>query len=254
MQILGGIDNLGIRPTAATGLIKGVALVLSRLPHENIRAVMKALCALSLGPLQALLEQHASNPLKISKFSVSDPVLYLDRLSAILSNINPKVADGQSHPCTDVVVSDIWPVISAVCGAFISDTRIMERTCRTIRFSVRSLGLQSAPLLEPLVKQMVGLYQSHPHSCFLYLGSILVDEYAHLDVCITGLLEMLSAFAPATFALLIPPVNSETTATPEKSLRAHPDTVDDFFRSGHLIIFFNLLFVKKMLICQRANQ
>ena len=45
--------------------------------------------------LQALLEQHASNPLKISKFSVSDPVLYLDRLSAILSNINPKVADGQ---------------------------------------------------------------------------------------------------------------------------------------------------------------
>ena len=56
MQILGGIDNLGIRPTAATGLIKGVALVLSRLPHENIRAVMKALCALSLGPLQVALK------------------------------------------------------------------------------------------------------------------------------------------------------------------------------------------------------
>ena len=59
VQILGGIDNLGIKPKAATGLIKGVALVLSRLPHENIKAVMKALCAIQLGPLQALLEQHS---------------------------------------------------------------------------------------------------------------------------------------------------------------------------------------------------
>lgn len=92
----------------------------------------------------------------------------------------------QVHPCTDVVVSDIWPVLSAVCATFIVDTRIIERAVRTIRFAIRSLGLQSAPLLEPLVKQVVGLYQSHPHSCFLYLGSILVDEYAHLDVCITG--------------------------------------------------------------------
>ena len=66
MQILGGIDNLGIRPTAATGLIKGVALVLSRLPHENIRAVMKALCALSLGPLTVALK--SLHPIMNAKF------------------------------------------------------------------------------------------------------------------------------------------------------------------------------------------
>ena len=52
VHILGGIDNLGIKPSAATGLIKGVAVVLSQLPHHNITAVMKALCALQLGPLQ----------------------------------------------------------------------------------------------------------------------------------------------------------------------------------------------------------
>ena len=97
VQILSGIDNLGIKPQAATGLIKGVAMVLSRLPHENIKAVMKALCALQLGPLQALLEQHSGqqSPLKVNKNSVSDPVLYLDRLAAILHNINPKMAEGQ---------------------------------------------------------------------------------------------------------------------------------------------------------------
>ena len=35
------------------------------------------------------------------------------------------------------------------------------------------------------------LYRIHPHSCFLYLGSILVDEYAELEGCVAGLLEML---------------------------------------------------------------
>lgn len=38
---------------------------------------------------------------------------------------------------------------------------------------------------------MVTLYQSHQHSCFLYLGSILVDEYGGDQSCVSGLLDML---------------------------------------------------------------
>ena len=41
------------------------------------------------------------------------------------------------------------------------------------------------------VTQMVSLYQSHQHSCFLYLGSILVDEYGGETGCVPGLLDML---------------------------------------------------------------
>ena len=39
--------------------------------------------------------------------------------------------------------------------------------------------------------QMVSVYQVYPHSCFLYLGSILVDEYGMEDGCRQGLLDML---------------------------------------------------------------
>ncbi|CAB0015473.1 unnamed protein product, partial [Nesidiocoris tenuis] len=67
---------------------------------------------------------------------------------------------------------------------------------------------------------MVTLYAQHQHSCFLYLGSILVDEYANEPGCIQGLLEMLQAFMPPTFALLQAP----------NGLKNHPDTVDDLFR------------------------
>lgn len=39
--------------------------------------------------------------------------------------------------------------------------------------------------------QMVSVYQVYPHSCFLYLGSILVDEYGMEEGCREGLLDML---------------------------------------------------------------
>lgn len=42
-----------------------------------------------------------------------------------------------------------------------------------------------------LCHQMVSVYQVYPHSCFLYLGSILVDEYGMEEGCRQGLLDML---------------------------------------------------------------
>lgn len=92
---------------------------------------------------------------------------------------------------------------------------------------------------------MVSVYQVYPHSCFLYLGSILVDEYGMEEGCRQGLLDMLQvmmhlitswsqslndgddgdlfllqALCMPTFQLLEQP----------NGLRNHPDTVDDLFR------------------------
>lgn len=86
---------------------------------------------------------------------------------------------------------------------------------------MRGIGKQAAPLLEALVKQIVALYSAHHHSCFLYLGSILVDEFANVsDQCTQGLLEMMKAFIQPTFGRL----------QQENGLKNNPDTVDDFFR------------------------
>ena len=69
------------------------------------------------------------------------------------------------------LISGVWPVLSRVMEIYASDSRIMERTCRTLRFVIRCIGTQSAPLVEPLVQRLVRLYIEHPHSCFLYLVS-----------------------------------------------------------------------------------
>ena len=64
------------------------------------------------------------------------------------------------------------------------------------------------------------MYATHQHSCFLYLGSILVDEYASEMDAVSGLLSMLEAFIAPTFTIL----------QEIDGLKNHPDTVDDLFR------------------------
>lgn len=96
----------------------------------------------------------------------------------------------------------------------------MERCCRTVRFMLRCASKKVCELLECLVRQIMTIYTLYKHSCFLYVGSILVDEYAIDPNCVQGLIDMLQAFIEPTFYLF----------QQENGLRNHPDTVDDFFR------------------------
>nr|XP_061809307.1 transportin-3 isoform X3 [Nerophis lumbriciformis] len=73
---------------------------------------------------------------------------------------------------------------------------------------------------QKVIQEMVSVYRVHPHSCFLYLGSILVDEYGMEEGCRQGLLDMLQALCMPTFQLL----------EQSNGLVNHPDTVDDLFR------------------------
>ncbi|CAB1333812.1 unnamed protein product [Coregonus sp. 'balchen'] len=162
------------------------------------------------------MAQHFQGLLDIAP---ADPTVWLDRLAVIFRHTNPIVENGQTHPCQKVI-QEIWPVLSETLNTHQADNRIVERCCRCLRFAVRCVGKGSASLLQPLVTQMVSVYQVYPHSCFLYLGSILVDEYGMEEGCRQGLLDMLQALCMPTFQLL----------EQSNGLRNHPDTVDDLFR------------------------
>lgn len=85
------------------------------------------------------------------------------------------------------------------------------------------------------------LYAAHQHSCFLYLGSILVDEYAIDSECVPGLLKMLEAFIGPTFNIL----------QQQDGLKNHPDTVDDLFRlCARYILFINNIIIYSFFKCK----
>lgn len=229
MQIVGSLDSFEINNDSAIGLLKGVTIIVTRLPHAQLTAAAKEMIGVQTQPLLHLLaaddEVVAVSPVatKAEVKTRKDPTFWLDRLAAILRHTNPKVRDGEQHPIVPVL-EELWPVLSRTFMKFAADLRVMERTCRCVRYAIRCVGRQAAVILEPLVKQIVHIYvHMYQHPCFLYLGSILVDEFAGVSdggACTQGLIEMLGSFIQPTFRML----------EKENGLRDHPDTVDDFFR------------------------
>ncbi|XP_050046846.1 transportin-3 isoform X1 [Dermacentor andersoni] len=215
LHIVSAVDTLSVSTSAALGLLKGAVLVLAKMSPEQVTDGMRQLCRLQTERLTRVMNAEETN----AEGSRSEPIIYLDRLAAIFRNTNVNIPLGQPHPCQPVV-EEVWPVLSQACHRYQADEKITEQCCRCIRFAVRCIGRHSHSLLQPLVTQMVQLYQVHQHSCFLYLGSILVDEYGSEAGCVQGLIEMLQAFCGPAFRLL---ANAD-------ALRNHPDTVDDLFR------------------------
>nr|XP_023013897.1 transportin-3 [Leptinotarsa decemlineata] len=214
-QLLYQVDTFAITNNAVIGLLKGVASIVGRMPAVEMAPAMRELCFMQLKQIDQLIEQDVV-PVRGTK---TDPGLWLDRLSAILRYVNVNVSEGEIHPCKPVIL-EVWPQLSRAFNKYQSDIRIIEKCCRSVRFLLRCCSQQAKELLEDLVSQMVRIYSIHKHSCFLYVGSILADEYASDSECVRGLLDMLQAFLEPTFQLL----------QEENGLRHHPDTVDDFFR------------------------
>uniref|UniRef100_U3K7Y6 Exportin-1/Importin-beta-like domain-containing protein n=1 Tax=Ficedula albicollis TaxID=59894 RepID=U3K7Y6_FICAL len=141
--------------------------------------------------------------------------LPLDKISECLSELCAvqvlalkKLLSPSCHPHW------IWPVLSETLNKHSADNRISGE------FHINPWGGESSACAASLCPQMVNVYREHQHSCFLYLGSILVDEYGMEEGCRQGLLDMLQALCIPTFQLLEQP----------SGLQNHPDTVDDLFR------------------------
>uniref|UniRef100_A0A1E1XKR9 Transportin-3 n=1 Tax=Amblyomma sculptum TaxID=1581419 RepID=A0A1E1XKR9_AMBSC len=215
LHIVSAVDTLSVSTSAALGLLKGAVLVLAKMSPEQVTDGMRQLCRLQTERLTRVMNAEDTS----AEGSRYEPIIYLDRLAVIFRNTNVNIPLGQPHPCQPVV-EEVWPVLSQACHRYQADVKVTEQCCRCIRFAVRCIGRHSHSLLQPLVTQMVQLYQVHQHSCFLYLGSILVDEYGSEPGCVQGLIDMLQAFCGPAFRQL---ANAD-------ALRNHPDTVDDLFR------------------------
>jgi len=156
------------------------------------------------------------------------PVVWLDRLTAIFRHLSsaPAPANGRplvnaalvaeaSRPACSVRVRDsacpcsccpsscrrasatrptaVWPSTAARRCASSSAAWARARcpcSSRSSRGCEPRRALPASLTAHPSI-QVFCVYQRHPHSCFLYLGSVLVDEYGQLEDFVPGLTEML---------------------------------------------------------------
>ncbi|XP_045768939.1 transportin-3 [Maniola jurtina] len=212
-------DELALPLHTSSTLMRALAAAIGRLPHDQLTVAMREATSVQLAGLTELLKNNK----ELKKGTVTDPVLWLDRLAALFRDVDvlPSSVTG-SHPCMPAF-QDAWPVINQVMNKYVSDGRVMERACRCVRFMVRSAGRHAAPLLPALCAALPALYNARAHSCLLYLCAVLCDALAEptggrdADRELAGLLR---AMLPRALALLDAPA----------AMRDNPDTVDDLFR------------------------
>lgn len=153
----------------------------------------------------------------------SDPGIYLDRISAVFKNLRFKEPSNELSLISQLCTQQIWPLIENLLKQTVNLEKmssLVEKSCRCLRSIIRFL--KPVWLLKPIANTIVTFYQHNPaYSTYLYLASILVDEFgttADPEIS-NGLISMLNAFCISTFTLL-----------QDSQLRNHPETIDDFFR------------------------
>ncbi|XKL63826.1 hypothetical protein PGB90_006190 [Kerria lacca] len=221
LTILKNLNSYNLPNKSAIAVIKGVTAVTSFLSPNDITIAMKEICWLQISPLQKLLESYATDNVSTN----IDPVPWLDRLAAVFRFIEPSalrdvtISNDIRNACSPAF-SQMQPILFQIMDHFQNDVVVMERCCRCIRFAIRTLSKSGVYLLPTLIEKLVEVYRAKGHSCFLYLGSILVDEYgsdcSNWDI----ILYMMNAFIEPTYSLL----------QNENCYREHPDTIDDLFR------------------------
>ncbi|KAK5978404.1 hypothetical protein GCK32_004583 [Trichostrongylus colubriformis] len=229
------VANEDMDKSVAFPMSSACTILIMHLPEDGIRLRLGELCQPIIQRLQLVLSSTPVIPTNNENEKAADswariagePVLWIDRIATIFREVRPwngsaKSMNGNASeqaPWLEIA-TQLYGVLSESLKRYESTSRVVEHCCRSIRFIVRSLGVQSIGFVEPLITQMMEIFSRHQHSCFLYLSSILVDEYGGMESLQPGLMIMLETLAHGTFTVL----------TLENGPRDHPDTVDDLFR------------------------
>lgn len=242
---------------AICSLTRAVSTIISKLPAEEAVVAMQQLCEpiiRNLNRFQATDATEATQPNNNNSSIGSSnggggankeneggfkgksyeswaslaarPILWIDRCAFVFKDIWSPNASNSSTSSSSQIPSPLLPVAEQLIGALLKSCRKFEGTPRVIEHSIRScrlifraLGPQSRPLVGPVVEMMIETYPKHRHSSYLYMASVIVDEYGQLDEMRPGLLHMLDTLARHTFPML------ENGGSVN-----NPDTVDDLFR------------------------
>lgn len=216
MRAAAATEELALSPLAAAALMRALAAAIGRLPHDQLAVAMRSAVALQTAGLAEVLKNGG----EARKGTASDPCVWLDRIAALFRDVDVLITVSQDdHPCVPAL-ADAWPVLQQVLDKYGRDGRVMERWCRCVRFGVRCGGRRVAALAPALCERLRRAYAGAPHSCVLYLASVLLDELAAVPDAVQPLVQLLQDLLPRAFELL----------RPQHALKEHPDTVDDLFR------------------------
>lgn len=148
-----------------------------------------------------------------------DIIPELDRLTVVIRFLSLPQGDSKTHPVIELLQSS-WSLLDAASNRFPQDTALAEKVCRLHKHAIRACGAVAfAPMLEPLMEQLIRRFETSRQAPFLYAASICVAEYGRDPNYSASLFHLVNSMATVAFTFLR---NLE-------DLTRHPDVVEELF-------------------------
>ncbi|KAF4724464.1 Transportin-3 [Perkinsus olseni] len=129
----------------------------------------KANLEVVLEPLIAGLRQHANDHNMLCDI--------LDRLSTCLLSSRVPRESAREVALGRFVEQSLWPTVSQILEHCVNDARLVEKCCRVLKHSVRTVPDAFKPLVPRLVERLVTDFNKQHHSSYLYMAEVLAGTY-----------------------------------------------------------------------------
>lgn len=122
-------------------------------------------------PLVTGVATERSNPVVVSEI--------LDRLTTIIRQIRcPDQSTPKATSLGTMILNTIWPLIRDTLAAHPGDAKVVEKSCRVLKHSMRCVPDIFKPKVVEVASVLVPAFQQQQHSSYLYSAEILANTYA----------------------------------------------------------------------------
>lgn len=101
----------------------------------------------------------------------------LDRLSTCLLSSRVPRGSAREVALGRFVEQSLWSTVSQIMEHCVNDPRLVEKCCRVLKHSVRTVPDAFKPLIPRLVERLITDFNKQHHSSYLYMAEVLAGTY-----------------------------------------------------------------------------
>eukprot|EP00471_Norrisiella_sphaerica_P001900 CAMPEP_0184479356 /NCGR_PEP_ID=MMETSP0113_2-20130426/1114_1 /TAXON_ID=91329 /ORGANISM="Norrisiella sphaerica, Strain BC52" /LENGTH=929 /DNA_ID=CAMNT_0026857419 /DNA_START=97 /DNA_END=2886 /DNA_ORIENTATION=- len=193
-------------------IVEGLANVVARLPLEN-KKYLQGLTEI-MTPLAKVLRAGVESKESLSEDKRDKVCQSLDLIAQAFMILPEKGAAQASE-----ILLKLRPILDGTMDKHLKDDQIMEKVCRCWKYGIRASRLYFKPMIIPLLTKLSKLFPKYPHSAFLYIVCVCVNEFGTHPDYQNLLAQAYTMFSKHGMVKLSGP----------RAFQEHPDVVGDFF-------------------------
>lgn len=146
----------------------------------------------------------------------------LDRLTTIIQNLRVSEGSAKAACVGHLITNVIWPLVQQTLNAHPSDAKVVEKSCRVLKHSMRCVPDLFKPIVSSIAQTLIPAFQACQHSSYLYSAEILANTYAHDPEIVPVLTHLFHQLSTTALAGLM-------QARDQNRLEEITELVEDFY-------------------------